>query len=264
MTGNANIRVEDVGNNGEFDIACHSGVGKRDSQQDSAYIFMSEETVFALVCDGMGGYRGGELASRTAVDAFATCFQTARTEKREIILSWITDLEIIDDMVFSLKQKDGNRLGAGTTLALAYVKNNKLYWLSVGDSRIYLSRGEEIVQVTRDHVYYIRLNQQLKNGELTQEEYYRESQRGDALISFVGMGGLLMIDVNEDGFPLHSGDTVLVCSDGVYKTLGESKIAEVIDASSTAEETSQLLENLINRKNRPDQDNYTYIIMKKK
>lgn len=264
MTGNVNIRVENDGENRELDIACHSGIGMRESQQDSAYLNISEGAAFAIICDGMGGFEGGELASRTAVEAFATRFQTAQAEKQDILEAWITDLETIDDMVFSLKQKDGKRLGAGTTLALAYVRESKLYWLSVGDSRIYLSRGEEIVQVTRDHIYYIRLNQQLKNGELTQEEYERESRKGDALISFVGMGGLLMIDINEEGFPLCAEDTILVCSDGVYKTLGERKIAEVIDVSSSAEETSQLLESLIKRKNRPDQDNYTYIIIKKK
>lgn len=264
MTEHMNIRVENTKINGEFEIACHSGIGRRETQQDSACLYVSETAVLALVCDGMGGFEGGELASRTAVEAFIARYQAAQAEKRDILESWITDLETIDDMVFSLKKKDGKRVGAGTTLALAYLRDSKLYWLSVGDSRIYLSRGEEIVQVTRDHVYYIRLNQQLKNGELTQEEYNKEAHKGDALISFVGMGGLLMIDVNEEGFLLRSEDTILVCSDGVYKTLGERKIAEVFDVSSSVEETSQLLEGLIKRRNRPDQDNYTYIIIKKK
>lgn len=73
--------------------------------------------------------------------------------------------------------------GSGTTLVAVIAENNRLYWASVGDSRIYILRGRDMIQVTRDHNYMLRLQQMVDNGQMTLQEAQAKKQK-EALISF--------------------------------------------------------------------------------
>ena len=260
----SNITVEDYRTGGSYDIAYFSGIGKRDSQQDAAYLYADDGMVFALLCDGMGGVEGGQQASQTAIDSFADYLHHQLNRKEGLLTGWVDHLKIVDDQVFRLRDNLGKREGPGTTLALAYINEDKLYWLSVGDSRIYVSRGSELVQATTDHNYFILLNQKLSRGEITEAEVDAERKRGDALISFVGMGGLLLIDVNDSGFSLMKGDTVLICSDGLYKSIPGELLRRAIQAASSASELSGFLQNAVLSADLLAQDNYTYLIIRRK
>ena len=81
-------------------------------------------------------------------------------------------------------------------MVAAIVEKDELYWLSVGDSKIYIIRGEEIISVCREHNYRLTLDQRLEQGQLTQEEYAAEEYRAEALISYLGMGNVSLMDVN--------------------------------------------------------------------
>lgn len=260
-----NITFEDVRTSRSYDIASSSGVGGRDSQQDAAYIAAADNDAFAVVCDGMGGIAGGELASTTAVDAFVEFYQYYAEKKGEAFdCSWLQSAaEAIDDIVYSLKDAAGRRIGAGTTLISVVIHKNQLHWLSVGDSRIYIARGNEMVQVTNDHNYFMRLDQQRADGLLSAQKYHEEARKGDALISFIGMGGLLLIDINEEPFELQSGDAVLLCTDGVYRTLSEMEMQYIITHSVFTKDVADCFEKIIARRMSPSQDNYTYVIIKK-
>ena len=154
-------------------------------------------------------------------------------------------------------------MGAGTTLASVAISGNRLYWLSVGDSRIYIFRRNEMVQVTNDHNYFYRLNQQLADGLISRSKYHEEAGNGEALISFIGMGGILLMDLNEAGFSLQAGDTVLLCTDGLYRSVPDDEMLKIVVSSSTAEEAIRCLKKTIADKAYPWQDNYTCILIKK-
>ena len=126
----------------------------------------------------------------------------------------------------------------------AIIEQNALYWLSVGDSRIYILRGKEIMAVNRDHNYRMRLDQALKSGEITKEVYEQEESKAEALISFLGIGNVSLMDINLDPFLLQPKDVVLLCSDGLYRTLPEEKIHEICvshfpDAQTAADDLTE-------------------------
>lgn len=258
-----NCIFDDLRVNPSYDIAFRSGIGMRDSQQDAAYIASSDEDVLAVVCDGMGGIAGGQLASRTAVEAFVEYYQ-AYARQDASGSAWMQGAaEAIDDIVYSLSDMDGRRIGAGTTLLATVIHTGQINWLSVGDSRIYIFRGDEMVQVTCDHNYFLTLNQQRQDEQISPEKYREEARNGEALISFIGMGGLLMMDRNEVPLQLIRGDVILLCTDGLYRTVSPQEIQTIVKESSSVKEATEYLDKLIQHRAVPYQDNYTFVIIKK-
>lgn len=75
------------------------------------------------------------------------------------------------------------------------------------------------MQITTDHNYFFQLNEMLRNGEIDREQYRIEAQEGEALISYVGMGGLQWKDISRAPFVLRPKDTILICSDGLYRSV---------------------------------------------
>ena len=102
------------------------------------------------------------------------------------------------------------------------IKNGFLQWISVGDSKIYVIRRDDMVCVTKEHNYLMLLNKQLEEGTIDEEEYAREVKRGAALISYLGMGNVNLMDANPNPLPLEDGDIVVLCSDGLYKALSDA------------------------------------------
>lgn len=263
MKENDNIIFEDFRTQYQIDVACCSGIGARESQQDAAYVYAGDDLALGVICDGMGGARGGEIASSTAIRYVRERFRASLKENIDFVDGALQMLESVDDLIFDLKDRSGNRMGCGTTLVATLLSQERIYWFSVGDSRMYLQRGAEMIQVTADHNYYLRLRDQLRDGQITQTEYQRELPRGEALISFIGMGGLMLIDVNDSGLALRQNDTVLLCSDGVYRTVTDTEISELIRQDDLISAGEQLA-NLIEERMTLQQDNYTFVMFRKR
>ena len=190
-----------------FDVAFYSDIGRRSSQQDSAYLMAGEQAAFAVLCDGMGGARGGQLASASAVDILRAYYAHYLVRGREMQDSaWMREAaEAADNMVHGLRDAGGNPLGAGTTLVAVSAVRDCFGWISVGDSRLYILRQETLVRATTDHNYMMHLDLQRSAGKISEDTYARESKSGDALISFIGMGGLLMEDISDKPLPAAAG-----------------------------------------------------------
>lgn len=226
--------------NSKLLFATYSDIGDREEQQDCAgYELDSEGGVF-IVCDGMGGHNGGKLAGQIAVDCFfEKCRQvSSETSVDEMLLQAVV---ASDKEVSGLSDANGARLRAGSTAVATVIKNNSLYWISVGDSRIYLVRDGQIVQVTEDHNYYLMLNRKLLSGEISQQQYDAEKSKGHALISFLGIDGLPYINRNDSPFEVKSGDSILMTSDGLYKLLSAEEICGIISAAENANDAVQSL-----------------------
>ncbi len=252
----------------KLETAHSAHIGKRENQQDSLYVTgtsqgMKYEEIFAMgvLCDGMGGMSGGEQASALAVELFNQHLLEAGTI--ENMPSYLTDeMKKIDRAVYNLSEELGVKGGMGTTLVSVIVINSHLYWASVGDSRIYILRGDEMLQVTRDHNYMFTLAEKVKRGEITEEAALSNPQR-EALISYMGMGGIDLIDINKNPFKLVDEDIVLLSSDGLFKTLSDEEILGIIrlyenDLNKAAE---ALVDSAIG-KGREHQDNTSVILIK--
>ena len=153
----------------------------------------------------------------------------------------------------------GEEIGScGSTLVAGIIKEQKLHWISVGDSHIYLYRGGKLLLLNREHIYQNELELQVVNGEIPYTEAVEHRERA-ALNSFIGMGHLMAIDRNHTGISLGKGDRILFMSDGVFGTLTEAQIAQAMQV--TVEESVEQMHRAIVEAGKKNQDNYTAVIV---
>ena len=250
----------------------YSAVGKRKSQQDAAFVsevyqYIVRERALAVMCDGMGGLNGGELASTYCVNAMKTEFERifrpdVAEEQKDIPRFFALMLDAMDQKVKSMINEKGEPLGAGTTFTGVILDGRDLYWASVGDSHIYILNDSGLNLVTTEHNLKMLLDRQVAAGQITREEAESNRQR-DALVSFLGMGGLKFTDIVEKPYRMRGGDCVLLCSDGLYRTLTDNEMTAIIlRAGDDMETAARVLVETAIAKNRPHQDNTTAVLLK--
>ena len=122
-----------------------------------------------------------------------------------------------------------------------------MQWVSVGASRIYFYRNEELIQLTKDHNYLTQLQYRMEKGEITADEFESEKSKGEVLVSFMGVGGLSMIDCNAIPLALASGDEILMTTDGLYRLLDDSEICNILLNFKNINEALQALESKARR-----------------
>lgn len=247
----------------EISAAVYSIIGHREYQQDFAGIVKEDNTALAVVCDGMGGLSGGERASRDAVMLLLEDYQ--KEAPREQYTEFLCrEAEKMDMEVHELKTEKGEPLNAGSTTVSVILSKGQLYWMSVGDSRIYVLRGDSMVPVTKDHNYRRELEESLARGEISQERFLTESatRKAEALTSYLGMGGLRRMERNGKPFPLEDGDIILLCSDGLYKSLDEHQIrAMILDNKVSMQVAAKRLVRMALDMAVKSQDNTTVILL---
>lgn len=245
--------------------------GRREYQQDAVYVTPSKKfaanrktRVMAVVCDGMGGMADGGKASRTAIQMMINGFQNVQNQPQMNIPGFFRSaIMTIDKTIASFPKENGR--GSGTTMVAAIAEENKLYWASVGDSRIYIIRENnnqtEMRQITRDHNYWLRLQEMVAQGKMTQEEAMGKRQK-EALISFLGIGNVSLMDISTEPIPMQYGDIVMLCSDGITKTLPDHQIKSIIldDKNPIEQKAVQLVEAAIHG-NTHSQDNTSVAIL---
>lgn len=251
----------------QFTTLTRSAVGNRDYQQDAVYVTPSKmlasnkkTRVLAIVCDGMGGMADGGKASRTAIQMMVQGFQRVEKEPAlNIPLFFRQGILAADRMISEFPKENGR--GSGTTMVACIAEDNKLYWASVGDSRIYIIRGRQIQQVTRDHNYWLRLKEKVDAGEITEEEAMADRKK-EALISYLGMGNVSLMDINTEPFEMQYGDIVMLCSDGITKTLPDDQIKNIIIADAVKpEQKAEALVEAATHANSHSQDNTSVVLI---
>ena len=259
-----NVKIENIQDEtGRFSISAYSGMGKRESQQDSAYCRADNKELYAVVCDGMGGLEDGGRASQTAIRVAEEAYLRRKGQEKDP--SWMADVVLAADReVCLLKGPAGESVKAGSTLVSVWIREGKLYWCSVGDSRLYLFRGSEVVQATTDLNYFYLLDARRDRGEISQEKYRQEAVNGEALISFCGVGDVSVMDRNVEPLQLLPGDIILLCTDGLYRTIDEKWMQDIFTAAGSVEEASVFIPQIVEEHGTDVQDNFTYIMIQVK
>jgi len=208
-------------------------IGKRLSQQDAFAFsdhsdreFVHHSGFLAVVCDGIGGMAFGDKASRYAVQEMLTSYMK-KTPQQTIIEALHCGLEAANHAVLNLAKETGMVGNVGTTLAAAVVHNEQLYWISVGDSRIYLLHDGHVVQMTQDHNYAMELEHGVQQGQVSREQAAHDPER-QSLVSYLGIPKLPYISVSASPISLQAGDIVLLCSDGLYGSLTHDELTQVM------------------------------------
>ena len=233
-------------------------IGTREEQQDSYHSSVADNAAFAVVCDGMGGTNGGAAASHITMEKLRELYESKAVVESSPAF-FLRTIDVLDESVVNLQKEALEMRGAGTTLVAVSIEKDNLYWLSIGDSRLYILRGNEIVQVTRDHNFALSL-EQLTESERQEALNKQGKHRTDALISFIGVGGVKIYDINESAFQLQDGDKILLTTDGLTKVMADTEILAILK-NSPLNESLELLFDAATKKRIESRDNTTCILI---
>jgi serine/threonine protein phosphatase PrpC len=251
----------------EHDFAARQSRGRREAQEDY-YAFADASSAEAppltqlllTVGDGLGAHTGGSVASYIAVNAFVHAFHQA-----SLAPPWRLRhaLDAANDTLAHLAARlPTSSTPMGTTLVAAYVSFSQLYWISVGDSPLFLYRAGTLQRLNEDHSLTPLIEQRVLIGEITQEEADHHPDRHTLQSALLGHP-LQLIDNPTDPFPLQSGDLVIAASDGIF-TLAHSQLEEMLafGRHTTADKIADAILFGIRRINFERQDNLTVGVIK--
>ena len=218
-------------------------IGNRSSQQDSFGFGDPEDEQFiahggfmAVVCDGMGGMEHGDAASRMAVRAFLDAYR--RKDPAESIPDALErSAREANDRVVEMAHQLGAAESVGTTLVAAVLTDSgaqkAMYFISVGDSGLFYVTDGQMQMVNRPHVFANLLEGAVARGAMSREQALAHPER-ESLTSFIGIDVLEEIDRNLDPWPISDGDSILLASDGLFKTLSTEEILETLNGHPQA------------------------------
>lgn len=209
-------------------VFAKTDIGKaRDINEDFYYVATAEQEIkLYILADGMGGYNGGEIASRLATNSVKRYIESNFNQiehDKESIMKLIKDAMEYANMVVYEKAKENEGLeNMGTTLEICLIYNNKVFIGHIGDSRIYRIRKEFIRKLTQDHSYVQKL---VKDGTITKEEAENHPKK-NMLMKALGCTAYVEPDIMVKGFL--KDDVLLMCSDGLTNMVKEEEIYEYV------------------------------------
>lgn len=237
-------------------------IGRRKEQQDSFYlseydnnVSQKKKNLLIAVCDGMGGIPCGKEAARIASDSLTNSF----FEKVGVINTSEALIQAVyesNSAVRDLIQSKDMIQEIGTTLVAAAIEDEKLFWVSVGDSHIYQFSNDLLKQLNEDHIFAKVLDAAVNRGVIDKDIADTHYQR-DALTSYIGIEDLKK--VSSGSVKILPGTSVILCSDGLYKVLCDDEIIFVYDQDPARWANNLIQETL--KKNDPHQDNVTCVII---
>jgi serine/threonine protein phosphatase PrpC len=207
----------------------------------------------AVVADGMGGYEGGQEASRLAVETLVAVYRDFGGDDPQQAL--IEGLQTAHEQIREYSFAHPELRGMGTTCTAAAIlrvgdgaaQYDALYYVHVGDSRLYLIRDSQIHRVTRDHSYVSRL---VESGLITAEQAETHPQR-NILTAALGTNPELIMDSPGQPEPLRPDDVLVICSDGLWGQVRDSEILDAVEEKS-AEQAGRDLIELARERGGPD------------
>lgn len=244
-----------------YQVANLQGIGTRSGQEDS-FAFVNamdvteikREGLLAVMADGMGGMQDGKRVSEAAIAYLMEAF-CGMDRRRNLGGQLKESLYQADDILY------GQFGGAGgTTMVACIFYQGVLYFASVGDSYLYLKRGNGIYRMNKEQTYRQELYlQAIENGLLCPEQADKNPD-APRLSEFIGSGVLKDVDALIRPWILKNGDVVLLCSDGVGGVLTEQELLVCLD-ERTPGMACERMEQKIQEKGRVHQDNYTALVV---
>lgn len=236
-------------------------VGDREKQEDAYKVVSQSDSdpssdVLMIVADGMGGHAGGEVASNLAVQQFETHFISASATPKprdRLLESAHAANKVISDSIAA----DPKLAGMGCTLVGALKLNDRLAWVSIGDSHVYLFRDGTLTKLNEDHSVYGELMVLVKAEKLTAAEAAANPRRNALRSALIGKP-LSLIDLNST--QLQHGDLVVIATDGL-DSIDQSKIREVLTTNHRCdvEKITTALLDAVRDKGGQNQDNTTIV-----
>lgn len=228
----------------------------RRSNQDS-YLTgeISGSVAWAVVCDGMGGANGGNVASAMAVKTISEHINSAYRDgmsSNSIRYLLMSAVSAANADVFDAAQNNDTLFGMGTTVVAVIIVNGIAHIAHAGDSRAYLINESGMEQITRDHSV---VQSMIENGEITEEEAKYHPNR-NVITRALGVNERIDADYNE--INLTDGDAILICTDGLTNYVENDRILKIIKNHNFYEYPEKLIETA---NNNGGGDNITVVMM---
>ena len=216
-------------------VASGQLTGARELQEDALGLYSPVADsgprageVLLVLADGMGGHAGAEVASRLITDSFSAAYRECAGSVRGALR---TSLDLANEVLAGLIASEPRLSGMGTTLVGCVIEEGRLYWISVGDSPLWLFRDATLRRLNADHSMRPLLDDMVRSGSMSREAA-RVDGRRNLLLSAVSGGTIAMIDLCEEPVPLQAGDLVMLASDGV-ETLEEAELVILLQGPDT-------------------------------
>lgn len=241
-------------------------VGKRRTANQDNFIVMrySADVILAVVCDGMGGANGGNVASSVASTVFRDKLNDVEREKPaffgmtgdDILAALASAAKEANRAVHQLAMTDSSLAGMGTTLVGCLVAGDHAYVVNIGDSRLYLAGEDGIKQISHDHSYVQYL---VDMGKMSLEEA-KSSKNKNLITRAVGTERTVESDLFT--CEVKAGDMIVLCSDGLTNHVDPGEIGETVSGIKTCEDIQTACESLVASANsRGGLDNITAVIL---
>ncbi|MEM7089860.1 MAG: protein phosphatase 2C domain-containing protein [Pseudomonadota bacterium] len=250
-----------------YDVALILDQGRRDTQEDAiaARMFDAVNAGYVVVADGMGGHAAGEVASDFVVSAWREALDS-QLERDDLC-----DASVIDALPMAAMQANamianhcdaqGGGLNMGSTLLGILLLGQQLYWISIGDSPLYLFRDGKLQQINEDHSMAPLINAQVAQGVLSETEARNHPDRNQ-LTSVVMGAAIPKVDCPETPFTVSSSDILILASDGI-QTLSSAEIQSILGDHDHAlsQDIAEALLQAVKAKEDPDQDNLSIAVV---
>jgi PPM family protein phosphatase len=232
-----------------MEVAHRTHVGLQRANNEDSFIYWEAESDeefrrkgrLAVIADGMGGYEGGQEASRIAVQTVQQIYERFLSQDAQTVL-----LEAFAEAhrrILEHASKHAELRSMGTTCTALAVIGSQLFFAHIGDSRLYLVRGTSATRLTRDHSY---VSQLVESGFVRAEDAERHPQR-HILTAALGSGREVAADKPDSGVKLEKGDTLVLCTDGLWSQVRDEEMVGAIRGNNTVEACTLLMDLALER-----------------
>lgn len=232
---------------GRFCSRCDRGLVRKHNEDNVKIVLNSSGDVLLLVADGIGGYTRGEVASQIAIDVFVEAF----LKKSRICSVWearrfiMKNLKIANKKIFNLAREIDENEHMGTTLIGVLIARGKLFVFNIGDSRAYTFSNGKLKQISEDQTYVKFL---VRTKQITKEEAKTHPLR-HVLNNALGSNPSVNVDLHMYNY---HGETVFLCSDGLYNHVSDREIEAILATTDNVEQKTEILVTLANNKGGTD------------
>lgn len=242
-------------------VASLTDIGRQRANNEDSWLYWepgSEEEFsrkgrLAVIADGMGGYEGGQEASRLAVETVRMVYERDLGDDPQNAL--VGGLCSAHEEIQLFAEKYPRFTGMGTTCTALAIVDRSLYFAHIGDSRLYLLRAGTSSRLTRDHSYVGRL---VETGLVRLEDAELHPQR-HILTSALGCGLEVIPHVPDRPVPLEADDVLVLCTDGLWSVVGEAELARIALGETPTQACAKLVNAALER---GGPDNITVIVLR--
>lgn len=239
-----------------MDIGKSMTIGNRQVQEDNYSTMVTDAGVLAVLADGMGRQFGGRIGSRIAVETFTELFKDYNAFDNPQYY-FRKAFRIANNAI--LNAADEQR--AGASVAAAMIRDGKLYYAVVGDVKIAVYRGNDLIPVSEGHTIDMLAQQEFRRGKITRQEAMAllDSHR---LYNYLGQDSFRDVELFDEPLKLRSGDIVALMSDGIYRCIPWKELENIMSGKGDSQKKAFEIVERVNASADEHKDNASIVLVR--